>query len=149
MSFLMLLLVTLATATLVSWGVVRLFARSIAAILHRIVADEIAGAWTRYLRFAIFVVGISGGVRIRSLERYITGFGEDQPIVLTRERWVLELYRTVIESLQAIAWMLLVFFVFALIAYVILRAFDARREPRRVRLPEGGGSASGPESEGS
>lgn len=34
---------------------------------------------------------------------------------------MLEIYRTVIEALQSIAWMLLVFFVFALIAYVIVR----------------------------
>jgi hypothetical protein len=138
MFFFTLLAVTLAVAVLVSWGVVRLFSGSIEGILKRIVAEEIAGAWARYLRFAIFVTGISGGVRIHSLERYITGMQDEAPIALTPQRWTLELYRTIIESLQAIAWMLLVFFVFALIAYVIGRAFESRRNPRRVVVDDEG-----------
>ena len=39
---------------------------------------------------------------------------------------MLELYRTVIDTLQGIAWMLLVFFVFALIAYVIVRLAEIK-----------------------
>jgi hypothetical protein len=39
----------------------------------------------------------------------------------------LELYRTVIGTLQAVAWMLLVFFVFALVAYVVVQGFEQRR----------------------
>jgi hypothetical protein len=46
---------------------------------------------------------------------------------LTRERWLMEVYSTAIGSLGAITWMLLVFFVFALLAYVIVRAFEMRR----------------------
>jgi hypothetical protein len=49
------------------------------------------------------------------------------------DRWVLELYRTVIEAMQAMAWMLLVFFVCALIAYVIVRVFEMRRLPKEPR----------------
>jgi hypothetical protein len=124
----MLLLVTFLTAALVSFIVVRVFSKSISSILDRIISDPIAAVWARYIRFAIYVVGISGGVRIYDLERYITTVRKDEvPIQLTGERWVLELYRTVIESLQSIAWMLLVFFVFALIAYVIVRIFETKR----------------------
>ena len=47
---------------------------------------------------------------------------------VTRDRWILEVYRTVIGTLQGLAWMLLVFFVFALIAYVIVRASEAKRK---------------------
>jgi len=46
--------------------------------------------------------------------------------VLTPERWTLEVYRTVIETLQSTAWMLLVAFVFLLIAYVIARGLELR-----------------------
>lgn len=35
-------------------------------------------------------------------------------------------YRTVIGTLQSIAWLLLVFFVFALLAYVIMRGMELR-----------------------
>ncbi len=93
-----------------------------------IVPKEISRAWLKYIKFAIYIVGISGGVRVRDLERYITAqiSGRD-PIPLTLERWTLEIYRTLIGSLQSIAWMLLVFFVFTLIAYVIIRIAERRK----------------------
>ncbi len=128
--FLLLLLVTLLVALAVSLIVVGLFARPIDAILRRIIADDISAAWLRYLKFAIVVVGVSAGVRIYEIEKYITPERHDKEariIALTSERWILELYRTVIEALQGIAWMLLVFFVFALIAYVIVRFSEMRR----------------------
>ena len=128
--FLTLLLVTFAIALAVSALVVRLFSPSLAAILHRIISDAISEAWLKYLKFAIYVVGISKGVRIYDLERYISPerWEKGAPILaLNRNRWVLEVYRTVIESLQGIAWLLLVFFVFALIAYVIVRGLELRK----------------------
>ena len=126
--FVTLLAVTFAIAVVVSFVVVRVFRKPIATILGRIVAEEIGGVWWRYLTFAIYVVGVSGGVRVWDLEKYITPRPEEsEAIVLNAERWTLELYRTVIGSLQSIAWLLLVFFVFALIAYVIVRGMEARR----------------------
>ncbi len=126
--FVTLLLVTLVVATGTSGIVARMFREPISSILGRIVAIDIAFAWTKYLRFAIYVVGISGGVRIRSLEQYIRPASDEwTPPTLTTNRWILEVYRTIIESLQSIAWMLLVFFVVALIAYVIVRAVELRR----------------------
>jgi hypothetical protein len=86
------------------------------------------------MKFAILVVGISAGVRIYHVEKYITPVRADKAAAiaeLTFERWVLELYRTVIETLQGIAWMLLVFFVFALIAYVIVRLAELKLGERR------------------
>jgi hypothetical protein len=130
--FISLLVVTFLIALAVSFLVVRLFRGSIAGILGRIVAEEISTAWWRYLSFAIYVVGVSGGVRVWDLEKYITPRREeDAAILLNAERWTLEVYRTVIGSLQGIAWMLLVFFVFALIAYVIVRGMEARHGPPR------------------
>jgi hypothetical protein len=131
--FIVLLAVTFAIAVFVSFLVVRLFRRSIATILGRIVAEEISDAWSRYLTFAIYVVGVSGGVRVWDLEKYITPRPEEAAaIVLNAERWTLEVYRSVIGTLQSIAWMLLVFFVFALIAYVIVRGLEARRSTPSV-----------------
>lgn len=130
--FLTLLLVTFAIAATVSFLVVKLFESPIGRILERIIADDISQAWLKYLKFAIYVVGISKGVRVWELERYISPGRYDekaQILELTSDRWVLEVYRTVIETLQGIAWMLLVFFVFALIAYVIVRVFELRHRP--------------------
>ena len=127
--FLILLPITLAIAFAVSALVARMFAGPIDAILKRIIADEISVAWLKYMKFAILVVGVSAGVKIYELEKYITPLRGDKDAVvvgLTQERWVLELYRTVIDTLQGIAWMLLVFFVFALIAYVIVRLAEIK-----------------------
>lgn len=128
--FLTLLFVTLVLSALVSLLAARAFAQPLQRILQRLIADDIFQAWQRYMQFAIFVVGISSGVRIYDLERYISPLVGDKDAVilkLTTERWVLELYRTVIETLQGIAWMLLVFFVVSLIAYVIVRLAELKR----------------------
>ena len=93
-----------------------------------------AGAWHRYLIFALYVVGVSGGVRIWSLEQYINPRDPKlPPLVLTQERWTLEVYRTIIETLQSAAWMLLVVFVFLLLAYVIARGMERRAERHQER----------------
>lgn len=60
--FLTLLLLTLLIALLVSFMVARLFERPIRQIIGRLVPEDISGAWVRYLTFALYVVGISGGV---------------------------------------------------------------------------------------
>lgn len=125
--FLTLLGVTFIVSFIVCFIVAKLFAKPIDSVLERIIADEIASAWTKYLQFAIYVVGISGGVEIRYLERFIRAATEDfTPPALTAERWILEIYRAVIETLQSIAFMLLVIFIFALIAYVIVRVCESR-----------------------
>lgn len=125
--FLTLLVVTFAIALFVSFVVARIFSASILRILERVVSPELAGAWHKYMIFALYVVGISGGVRIFSLEQYVNPTDPKMPpLVLTPERWTLEVYRTVIETLQSTAWMLLVVFVFLLIAYVITRGLELR-----------------------
>ena len=131
--FITLLIVTFAIAFVVSSLVVLMFNKPINSILGRIISDEISSAWSKYLKFAIYVTGISSGVRIRSLEKYITKpmYEHAEIVQLTTERWVLEVYRTIIGSLQGIAWMLLVFFIFALIAYVITRAFELKRTVKK------------------
>ncbi|MCK6562848.1 hypothetical protein HUU39_20210 [candidate division KSB1 bacterium] len=126
--FLTLLVVTFliagATATLAAF----LFNQPVKKILTRLVSDELGATWKRYLLFAIYVVGISGGVRVWDLEKYLTpGAKDEAPLLLTSDRWVLEIYKTVIGTLQSVAWMLLVFFLFALVAYVVVRGFELRR----------------------
>lgn len=126
--FFTLLIVTLLVAAGVAFGTVQLFNRPIEAVLRRIVSDEISSAWHRYIKFAAFVVGISGGVRVHQLERYISApRRDDQILELTPERWTLEIFRTVIETLQSMAWLYLTVFLVALVAYVIVRGFELRR----------------------
>ena len=113
--FLTLLGVTFLIAVICSAITAQLFDKSIRTILDRVVAeDRLSAVWHRYVKFAIYVVGISGGVRIWDLEKYITPQTKGQlPIVLNSDRWVLEVYRTIIGTLQSVAWMLLLFFAVA------------------------------------
>ncbi len=134
--FLTLLLATFSLAILVSVLVALFFRRPLHRILDRLVAGDLSSAWLRYLLFAVVVVGVGGGVRIGSLRRYIEPTADGQaPLVLNTDRWTLELYQTVIGTLQSVAWMLLVFFVFALIAYVIVRGLEARAGGRPPARP--------------
>jgi len=125
--FVKLLIVTFIIALAMSAFVALLFSRPIGRILSRLVAEELASSWQRYILFATFVVGISGGVRLWEMERYITPNGEGKILKLTSDRWIIEVYKTIIGSLQSISWMLLVFFLFALIAYVTVRGFEMKR----------------------
>ncbi len=127
--FATLLVVTFVIALVVAATVAALFRPAISRIMQRLLADEIYTAWVRYLMFGIMVVGISSGVRVWELERYINpGRGPEggAPLVLNADRWLLEVYRTVIGTLSGIAWLLLVFFIFTLIGYIVVKIAEMR-----------------------
>ena len=119
-------LLSLLLACLVAW----VFRKPISTIMTRIIGDPLSFAWVRFMMAAIVVVGVGGGARPWDYEKYITPV-KDQPVIaLNSDRWVLEIYRTVIGTAQSITWMLLVFFAFAIIAYVLLRGAELReRKP--------------------
>ncbi|MDP2284088.1 MAG: hypothetical protein Q8L06_08105, partial [Pseudohongiella sp.] len=110
-----------------SYTAARVFRKPMGEIFSRIIQDSISAAWQRYIMFATYVVGISGGVRLYELERYITPQVQEFGVLeLSGERWILEIYRTLIASLQSIAWMYLLDFNLALIAYVIVPGFELK-----------------------
>jgi hypothetical protein len=122
-----LFITTFIIAFAVASIVVLIFNKPIDAILKRVVPADISYAWAKYLRFAIYVVGIGGGVRVWDMEKYLTLQEPYTEIVqLTPARWLLEIYQTIIGTLQSTAMVLLVFFVFALIAVVMVRIFETR-----------------------
>jgi len=142
--FISLLIATFLIALSVSGLIVLLFAKPVKRIMARIIPDEISAAWVRYLTFAIFVVGVGGGVRINQMERYVTPQDKDIGVLtLTPERWVIEVYSTIIGTLGSIAWMLLVFFVFALLAYVLVRSFEMKRRDLPYHHAAGEGPGTG------
>jgi len=127
--FLVMLLVTLLVSLLTAGLTARFFDRAVARILARIVGDDLADAWHKYIQFTIVVVGVSGGVQLFELQKYIANKGDTgTPPALTVMSWCLEVYRTMIETLQSIAWMLLLFFLCGMIALVIMRGLEQRRE---------------------
>jgi hypothetical protein len=142
--FLTLLIVTFFVSTLVSIVVVTAFRKPVGRILSRIIADELSTAWVRYLMFALYVVGISSGVRIWDLEKYITKppIQGAEVVQLNMDRWILEVYRTVISTLQGLAWVLFAFFVCTLLAFVLVKVFEARRQQNEEK--NGVAEAHGP-----
>lgn len=125
--FYLLLFVTFLIAAITSFFVERFFKKPIGSILDKIIKDEIHLAWKKYMQFAIYVVGISGGIKIWEIEKYLRTNEEGFKVpILNNERWTLEVFRTLIETLQSLAWMLLLFFMFSLIAYIFVRFFESK-----------------------
>ncbi|GHD79709.1 hypothetical protein ACFSQE_10735 [Vogesella fluminis] len=133
--FYAILLVTLAVALVTSILVVRFFNEAVRKILSRIVGDDLAEAWRKYMSFAIVVVGVSGGVRIWDLEKFVPN-GRESALELNGVRWTIQIYRTVIDTLSQIAWVMLLFFLCTMVAYVIMRAVEARNSERGGKTPE-------------
>ena len=134
--FLALLAITFLIAAATSFVVARAFHGPVTVILTRIVADELAVAWQRYVVFAIYLVGINGGVRVWELEKYVSPQGiTNVPLILNGDRWALEVYRTLIGTMESIALALLGFFAVTLVAFLFLRALEMRegRGPTAVR----------------
>ena len=127
MEFLLLLIVTLAIAVLVSGLVIFFFRKPVGKILNRIIGEDISVAWRKFLTFALFVVGISSGVNLYKLEQFVLPATETmQRPELTPEYWGLEIYRTIIGTLGGMAWALLLFFVVALVAFVLVKRKEAK-----------------------
>ena len=129
--FILLLAINFVIAIIVCSIIAKIFRTPINKILQRLVSDDIYSTWSKYLLFAIYVVGISGGVRVWDLEKYITPSAKDGTILqLTSDRWVLEIYRTIIGTLESNTWMLLVFFLFALIAFVVVKGLELKKQQK-------------------
>ena len=128
MEFLLLLVVTLAISVAVATIVILFFRKPVDKIFARIIGEEISVAWRKFLTFALFVVGVSSGVNIYKLEQFIKPESDlsTRP-VLTAQYWGLEIYRTIIHTLGGLAWALLIFFIAALIAFVIVKRGEARQ----------------------
>ena len=130
--FFTLLIVTLLLSLAVTFIVVTTFDKSIGRLLSHIIQDQISEIWQKYIKFVAYVVGISSGVRIYKLEGYISARYKDAVVLeLNKERWVLEVYGTIIETLQGLAWMYFIAFIFMLIAYVVLKCFDSKAKRTR------------------
>lgn len=130
--FYALLIVTLAVALVTSLLVARFFSDAITKILNRIIGPDLTEAWRKYMSFAIVVVGVSGGVNMWEIQKYLQN-GREQTLELNGPRWTIEIYRTAIDTLSQISWVMLLFFLCAMVAYVIMRVAESSRTNRLPR----------------
>jgi hypothetical protein len=121
--FVLLLVVTFTIATAASYVLARMFDKPLAGIIARLIPDEMSVAWHRYVLFGLYLIGVNGGVRIWEFQKYVLPIGVARDtLVLTADRWALEVYRTLMGTLQSIAQVLLLIFLVSLVAYLIVRA---------------------------
>ncbi len=122
--FILLLLSLFATSLIAALIVHKIFGNSIKKILKELFNQDIYEGWYKYIIFAIYVISWTSGSRIWQINQYIeTG---DSSIPLTNTRFAMELYDGLMQSFQGVIWLLFVFFLFAMIAFVIVKIFTKK-----------------------
>ena len=122
--FVVLFLVTLVVALGVSYIIAKASNHPIESVLHHFFAPHLSAAFAKYLQLAILLVGVCAGARVRALQDYISAPDYNKPAMLeqlTQEFWVMELYRTVIGTLEGILWLIFLFALAVIVAVVIMR----------------------------
>ena len=129
--FLILLVLEVVASLVISWYVVRALSQSIEKILNRITSDETSLAWSKCVKFAIYVAGVSGGMRVTEkdfqefgmMERGFPAF--DSRIYMSMVLGLVwKICEAVIGALRGIFWFLACFFIAAAIAFVIVRVIE-------------------------
>ena len=125
--FILMLGIMFCITSIVSTLIILFFRKPLKTIFNRLINEDISAGWVKYITFAMFVVGVSGGVRVWELEKYLNPRGRNlEPIVLNLDRWVFEIYQSIIQTLQSISWFLLIVFCVALIVYAFIRGFEMK-----------------------
>ena len=128
MNFIILLIGLLALAIVITAVVVACFRKPIQGIFNRLIGEPLAGAWVQYLTFVLYVVGFSCAVNSYRIDNYVMQRNKDALLTpLNLQTAILEAYHTVESVLGGLAWTLTAFFIVALIAYIIVRAFELKQ----------------------
>lgn len=123
MDIAMLVLTFLATVA-VAGGVVLAFSRPIDTVLSRLVPTELADAWSRCAKFAVFVASFTGGLRLKELAGLVAAGGDT---TIRAPQAFMEVMKTVSGGLGAASWALLAFFGGALAVYAACRVYESFR----------------------
>lgn len=130
MSFELGFAVAFITAGLVSFCVASVCEKPLSILMRRIVQNETGSAFTKYARYATYLVGISYGVRVDPLSSELkVHILERLPILRGPNfpewwMWLIGILTIIMQSLTAMASMYLVFFIFGLIAYITVKVVD-------------------------
>ena len=122
--FVVLFLVTLVVALIVSYIIAKASSYPIENVLNHFFASHLSAAFAKYLQLAIVLVGVCAGTRARALQDYISAPDYNKRVMLeqlTQEFWVMELYRTVVGTLEGILWLMFLFALVVIVAVAIMR----------------------------
>jgi hypothetical protein len=127
--FITLLLITLALAVCIAFLGLRYLRGPLRGVLHRITGADASEHWYRFAVFALYITSVGHGVQVYRLERYIQKTHKDDIMPPLRvEAWVYEIYQVIERTLEGLAWGAMTVFIIGLLAIVVLRAFEIRRE---------------------
>src|SRR5262249_22088231 len=122
--------VTFVVAGVVSGLVAWISKDPMDSVLGRYFAPHISAAMSKYLRFAVVVVGIAMGTRVQALEDYISAPSwskSSMDAALTPEVWAVEIYRTAIASVLGILWLTLLFAFLVAIGLFFIRKSNLKQ----------------------
>ncbi|MDE0041638.1 MAG: hypothetical protein OXT74_06360 [Candidatus Poribacteria bacterium] len=124
--FLGFLLVPLIVTAIVSFCVVKVFEKPIAAILSRIIKDEVSRFFIKYVKLATYLVGISRGVRIFQLYEDVRKLTTDnQDYDRIELLWMSGIYGTIIGTLEAIVHIYLWLFLLLSLLYIMVKVLES------------------------
>lgn len=103
--FVTLLLANLVASLLVCLATVLIFSFPLAKVLKDRFSEDAAAVWMKFILFTVFVIGISVGTRIWEIERYAD---PQKGGAISQNLLVLEVYKTVIATMQVSAVLLFV-----------------------------------------
>ncbi|HXY26097.1 MAG TPA: hypothetical protein VEI73_15680 [Candidatus Acidoferrum sp.] len=133
--FVILFLASFVLALALSLFIAYISRDAIDSILRRFVGDDaVRAGFEKYIRFGIVVVGIMGGTRVRALQEYIASASWNKTALeaaLTQEVWVMEMYRTIVGTLEGLVLLLLICILLAFIVPAVNRMLKGA--PQEIR----------------
>ena len=120
MSFELYFFISFVAAGLVSFCAASVCEKPLSILMRRIIQNETSHTFTRYVRYATYLVGISHGVTVDPLGFEFTAQFVDRDI--ERQHLLLWIQVVIMQSLTAIASMYLALFILGLIAYITVKA---------------------------
>ncbi len=128
------LILAYAAAVVVALAVTASFSSSIEQVLFRLLPEEVAPHWARFIKFAAFVAAVGGG-----LPAPLAGFVDraaSAPPPSGPSEGLMLVMNSASGALMASSWFLLVFFGVTLTALTAGRAYAALRKYREMEERE-------------
>ncbi|MDP3543465.1 MAG: hypothetical protein Q8T11_13430 [Elusimicrobiota bacterium] len=118
-----------AAAALVAGVVTLAFSPAINRVLLKLIPDEIAPAWSQFIKFALFVSSFVGGMPNAAPGRFIDRNGPAVTLPVEGAE-LLMVMKSVSGALTAASWTLLIFFGATLGAYGAMRFWAVLKDRR-------------------